>query len=84
MPMLTPLPRVVTRPVSILILVAWIGSMAALVNRSYLQAAPANLASISQVEAAVESTMLKFPKLLMVTWWSITAVKGDDPSSGIA
>ncbi len=40
-----PLPRSVTRPMSILILVAWAVSMAALVNRSYVQAASSNLAT---------------------------------------
>src|SRR5438105_3193429 len=45
MPILKPLPRSVTRPVSILILVAWTASMAVLVNRSYLRAASPNLAT---------------------------------------
>jgi hypothetical protein len=40
-----PLPRSVTRPVSILLLGAWVGVMALLVNRSYLQASPINLAT---------------------------------------
>jgi hypothetical protein len=39
-----PLPRRVTRPLSVLILVAWAGQMAALVNRSYVQAS-VNLAA---------------------------------------
>jgi transglutaminase-like putative cysteine protease len=39
-----PLPRSVTRPVSILALVAWIASMGVLINRSYLQAS-GNLAT---------------------------------------
>jgi transglutaminase-like putative cysteine protease len=39
-----PFPRAITRPVSILLLVAWVAVMAALVNRSYLQAS-ANLAT---------------------------------------
>ena len=34
-----------TRPISILVLMAWIATMAALVNRSYLQASSANLAT---------------------------------------
>src|SRR5437899_2164038 len=35
---LRPLPRAVTRPVSVLLLIAWIAVMAVLINRSYLQA----------------------------------------------
>src|SRR5260221_8596695 len=42
--LLRPLPSTVTRPISFLILVVWIGVMALLVNRSYLQASP-NLAT---------------------------------------
>ena len=42
---LRPLPRAVTRPLSLLVLVAWVAAMAALVNRSYLQALPASLAT---------------------------------------
>jgi transglutaminase-like putative cysteine protease len=41
---LRPLPRAITRPVSLLVLVVWMGVMAVLVNRSYLQAS-ANLAT---------------------------------------
>ncbi|MEP6916423.1 MAG: hypothetical protein ABJC89_12290, partial [Acidobacteriota bacterium] len=40
-----PLPRRVTRPVSLAILTAWIATMAILVNRSFLQASPASLAT---------------------------------------
>jgi hypothetical protein len=40
-----PLPRTITRPVAILALFAWIVTMGALVNRSYLQASPVNLAT---------------------------------------
>jgi len=40
-----PLPRWLTRPVSVLIVIAWAASMAVLVNRSYLQASAANLAT---------------------------------------
>src|SRR5262244_2516323 len=40
-----PLPRSVTRPVSILIVVAWVAVIALLVRRSYLQAAAAALAT---------------------------------------
>src|SRR5438034_9359281 len=36
--LLRPLPRAITRPVSILIVMAWIAVMAAVINRSYLQA----------------------------------------------
>ena len=45
MTFLQPLPRSITRPVSILIVVAWVVSMAVLVNRSYLHASAANLAT---------------------------------------
>src|SRR5258706_11757529 len=45
MTILKPLPRSVTRPVSIVILVAWVASMAVLVNKSYLHASSANLAT---------------------------------------
>ena len=38
------LPRKVTRPVSVLVLIAWVATMAVLVNRSYLQAS-VNLAT---------------------------------------
>ena len=41
---LRPLPRAVTRPVSVLVLIAWVATMAVLVNRSYLQAS-VNLAT---------------------------------------
>src|SRR5436190_21314224 len=40
-----PLPRSITRPASIILVAAWLAAMAALVNRSYLQASPANLAT---------------------------------------
>ena len=45
MKLLRSLPRSVTRPVSFVVLVAWVVHMAALVNRSYLQASSANLAT---------------------------------------
>jgi hypothetical protein len=45
MTLLKPLPRSVTRPVSILVLVAWAVSMAVLIDRTYLGTAPANLAT---------------------------------------
>ena len=40
-----PLPRTLTRPVSFAALIAWVAVMAVLVNRSYIQAAPTNLAT---------------------------------------
>ncbi|HEX8030615.1 MAG TPA: hypothetical protein VF491_19210, partial [Vicinamibacterales bacterium] len=40
-----PLPRAVTRPLSILAVVAWVVSMGALINKSYLQASSRNLAT---------------------------------------
>jgi hypothetical protein len=43
--LLRPLPRTITRLVSLAILVAWGLVMAALFNRSYIQASPANLAT---------------------------------------
>lgn len=45
MTLLRPLPPTLTRPLSYIVLIVWIGWMAALVNRSYLQASPANLAT---------------------------------------
>ena len=45
MTLLKPLSRAVTRPMSVLVLVAWAVSMAALVNRSYLHPAGTNLAT---------------------------------------
>jgi transglutaminase-like putative cysteine protease len=44
MQFIRPLPRGVTRPLSVLVLIAWVACMAVLVNRSYLQAS-ANLAT---------------------------------------
>ena len=40
-----PLPRAITRPVSFAVLIAWVAVMAVLVNRTYIQASPANLAT---------------------------------------
>src|SRR5687767_3636196 len=40
-----PLPRSFTRPFTVVVLTAWVVSMALLVNREYLQASPANLAT---------------------------------------
>jgi transglutaminase-like putative cysteine protease len=45
MRLLRPLPRRVTRPLSLVILTAWVATMAVLVNRSFLHAASANLAT---------------------------------------
>lgn len=45
MTLLKPLPRAVTRPISYVVLAAWVACMAILVNRSYLQASPVNLAT---------------------------------------
>lgn len=45
MTLFRPLPHRVTRPLSWLVLIAWVACMAALVNRSYLQASTANLAT---------------------------------------
>ena len=42
---LRPLPRTVTRPLSILALVAWVATMGVMINRSYLQASSRNLAT---------------------------------------
>jgi hypothetical protein len=42
---LRPLPQVLTRSLSIVVLLAWAGAMAALVNRSYLQASTGSLAT---------------------------------------
>ncbi len=44
-PIFRPLPRSVTRPISILLLIVWAAAMAALVNRSYLQASSTTLAT---------------------------------------
>ncbi|MGE0444632.1 MAG: transglutaminase-like domain-containing protein [Vicinamibacterales bacterium] len=45
MPLLRPLPRAVTRPVSLLVVVAWAGVMGLLVHRSYIASASVNLAT---------------------------------------
>jgi hypothetical protein len=42
---LRPLPRSVTRPLSLLAVAAWIVTMGVVVNRTYLQASPTNLAT---------------------------------------
>lgn len=43
--LLRPLPRTVTRPLSVLVLLAWVVTMGVMINRSYLQASPINLAT---------------------------------------
>ena len=45
MPFFKPVPRAITRPVSVLFVVAWVASMAVLVKRSYIDASAANLAT---------------------------------------
>ena len=45
MTLFRPLPRALTRPLAFIVLVAWMVTMAVLVNRSYVQASPANLAT---------------------------------------
>ena len=42
---LRPLPRSVTRPITVLVVAVWVITMAALVNREYLQASPGSLAT---------------------------------------
>jgi transglutaminase-like putative cysteine protease len=43
--LLRPLPRAVTRPISLLVLIAWAGTMAVLVKRTYVEASAVNLAT---------------------------------------
>ena len=45
MKLLRPLPRRVTRPVSLLVLCAWVATMAVLVHRSFIEASTGNLAT---------------------------------------
>jgi transglutaminase-like putative cysteine protease len=45
MPLFRPLPPAVTRPIALLVLVAWVATMATLVARSYGQSSPTNLAT---------------------------------------
>jgi transglutaminase-like putative cysteine protease len=45
MTFLRPLPRTLTRPLAFLVLAAWVAAMVALVNRTYVQASPGNLAT---------------------------------------
>ena len=45
MTLFKPLPRLITRPISLAVLLGWAGVMAILINRSYMQASSANLAT---------------------------------------
>jgi hypothetical protein len=45
MTLVRPIPRSVTRPLAAVVVAAWVGCMAVLVHRVYVQAAPANLAT---------------------------------------
>ena len=45
MTLFRPLPRTLTRPLAFLVLAAWVVTLVTLVNRSYVQASPANLAT---------------------------------------
>jgi transglutaminase-like putative cysteine protease len=45
MTLFRPLPRTLTRPLAFVVLAAWVVTMITLVNRSYVQASPANLAT---------------------------------------
>ncbi len=45
MPLFRPLPRAVTRPIALLVLVAWVATMATLVARSYGSSSTTNLAT---------------------------------------
>ena len=45
MTLFRPLPRALTRPLAWLVLVAWVVTIVVLVNRSYVQASPTNLAT---------------------------------------
>ena len=50
--LLTPLPRSVTRPVSVLLLIGWVAVMAVLINRSYLQASTSLAADLARYGSA--------------------------------
>jgi len=50
--LLRPLPRAVTRPVSILFVIAWIAVMALVINRSYLQASTSLAADLARYGSA--------------------------------
>src|SRR5580765_4944004 len=50
--LLRPLPRSITRPISILLVVAWIAVMAVLINRSYVQASTTLAADLARYGTA--------------------------------
>jgi hypothetical protein len=50
--LLRPLPRAVTRPISVLLVIAWIAVMALLINRSYLQASTSLAADLARYGSA--------------------------------
>src|SRR5438552_8342567 len=50
--LLRPLPRAVTRPVSVLLLIGWAVVMAILINRSYLQASTSLAADLARYGSA--------------------------------
>src|ERR1019366_2298928 len=49
-----PLPRTVTRPVSVLMILSWIAMMAVLVNRSYIQASASLATDLARYGSAAE------------------------------
>jgi Transglutaminase-like superfamily len=49
---LRPLPRAVTRPISVLLVIAWIAVMAVLINRSYVQASTSLAADLARYGSA--------------------------------
>ena len=50
--LLRPLPRAVTRPISVLLVIAWIAVMAILINRSYVQASTSLAADLARYGSA--------------------------------
>jgi hypothetical protein len=50
--LLRPLPRAITRPISILLVIAWIAVMAMLINRSYVQASTSLAADLARYGSA--------------------------------
>src|SRR5882724_1110549 len=50
--LLRPLPRAVTRPISVLLVIAWIAVMALVINRSYLQASTSLAADLARYGSA--------------------------------
>ncbi len=49
---LRPLPRAVTRPISVLLVIAWVAVMAVLINRSYVQASTSLAADLARYGSA--------------------------------